>query len=238
MTRPAFGIPGASARLVSALALACAAVGCRGSTPPTQHYTLVAPDHAGLDETSVAASARGLAAALESSAVRGSPTIVVEDFSADAAYVDLRIAYRTDPVRLAYYTYHEWAALPGVLVPDQLRELLERSGYFASVSRDPSSGADANLEGRISRFEEVDVSEDEWVAVIVLELRLEDARTNATLETWTSRARVPVKEQSPSGVAWALSRGLADIAERLAPELASLASKPRSTRADSSQRDP
>jgi len=214
------GLAGRRRWAAVALLASVGALGCRGSTPSTRHYTLVTPDEKPpLEESSAPAPGR-----------MTGPVLVIEDFSADAAYVDLRMAYRTEPVRLDYYAYHQWAALPGVLVADQLRILLEQTGRFRSVTRNPTGQADAFLEGRVSRFEEVDVSADKWMGVIVLDLRLEDASTRETLASQTARAEVELTERSPAGLAWALSRGLTQIAARWGAEWAALADRGEASR--------
>lgn len=215
------------------LALRFGLAGC-ASVPATQHYRLT---EAPTGEPEASAIPRRLqqAGALYAPEASASPSrppgagppgsLSVSDFSADAAYEDVRIAYRRAPVRLDYYNYHEWVALPGVMVADVLRSALDRTGWFDRVLREPASGTDLRLEGRVLRFEEVDLSDERWEAALALELWVEDAKTDAPLFHGTFERSVPVAERSPAGVAVALSVALGLVVEELAPTLARLAAE-------------
>lgn len=140
------------------------------------------------------------------------PILVVEAFSAVGAYDDDRIVYRTSPHRLDYYHYHRWSASPGVLVADYLRESLRATGRFQAVLAHRTEGADLILEGRVIAFEEVDVSEEQWLGRATIELLLRDAREGRVLWTTTVTRDRPLPERNPEGLARALSQVVATVA--------------------------
>ena len=93
--------------LLAPLALLAA---CGGKLPETRYYQL-------------AADAPRTASATETG--RGELVLVLEPLSADDAYQDERIVYRTGPYRLDYYQYHRWSASPGVMITGYLEDALD-----------------------------------------------------------------------------------------------------------------
>jgi ABC-type uncharacterized transport system auxiliary subunit len=191
-----------TARAAIAVLVACAA--CGGKLPETRYYQLAAPT-AGL---------RG-----------GDGILVLDTLATDAAYDDERIVYRTTPFRLDYYQYHHWSSAPGVMVGNYLEQALENSGKFRAVVREMSPDAAVVLAGRVVAIEEVDRSTTEWLGRVVLELVLTDARTSEIL--WTDRLEEtePLRQQTPEGLAAALSAAMSRIAARTAPVIADLAER-------------
>ncbi len=190
----------------AAIALVAAAWAWGGKVPQTRYYQLAAP-----------APAPALAPA--DRAPRDGLVIAVEPLSADDAYQDERIVYRTGPYRLDYYEYHRWSAAPGVLVAGYLERALERTGRFRAVVRELSPDADVVLGGRVVAIEEVDESPTRWIGRIAVELRLEDARTGAVLWVRELAETEPLAVQSPEGLARALSAAMARIAARAISEI-------------------
>jgi len=191
-------------RLRLALGLACMACACGARTPETHYYQLAAPG----------ASQRG-----------GDTVLVLETLTADAAYDDERIVYRTTPVRLDYYQYHRWTSAPGIMVTAYLERALEASGRFRAVVRDATADAAVVLSGRVLAIEEVDRSRTEWLGRLVVELTLADARTGAALWTEQLEETEPLRQQSPEGLAGALSRAMSRIVAQTAPRIAELAER-------------
>ena len=183
----------------AAVALACAA--CAGKLPDTRYYQLAAPD----------AKVRG-----------GDAMLVLEALTTDAAYDDDRIVYRTTPFRIDYYQYHRWSSAPGVMVGNYLEQAFEHSGKFRAVVRDSAPDAPVILTGRVLAIEEVDRSKTEWVGRIVLELLLTDARSGEALWTEQFEETEPLGQQSPEGLAAALSVAMARIVARTVPVVADL----------------
>jgi ABC-type uncharacterized transport system auxiliary subunit len=185
-----------------ALGLACAA--CAGKMPDTRYYQLAPP-----------ASRVG----------GGDGLIVLETLTTDAAYDDERIVYRTTPFRLDYYQYHRWSSAPGVMVGNYLEQAFEHSGKFRAVVRDATPDAPVILAGRVIAIEEVDRSKTAWIGRIVLELILTDARTGEALWSEQFEETEPLLQQTPEGLAAALSAAMSRIVAHTVPVIADLADR-------------
>jgi ABC-type uncharacterized transport system auxiliary subunit len=190
--------------------LACAA--CGGKLPDTRYYQLAPPG---------AARAHG-----------GDGLLVLEALTADAAYDDDRIVYRTTPFRLDYYQYQRWSSAPGAMVGNYLEQALETSGKFRAVVREMTPDAPVVLTGRVVAIEEIDRSKTEWVGRIALELLLTDARTGEALWTDQLEETEPLRQQSPEGLAAALSIAMSRIAAHAIPTIADLADRQTRLHAD------
>jgi ABC-type uncharacterized transport system auxiliary subunit len=176
---------------------------CAGKTPETRFYQLATP------ATSGATNHAGV-------------TLAIEPLDTDPAYDDERMVYRLTPYRLDYYNYHRWSSAPGTLIADFLERSFENSGRFRTVTRD-GHAAPVTLGGRVVAIEEVDKSKTTWVGRIVVELRVTDATTGDVLWTEQYEETEPVKEQTPEGLAAALSTALRRISDRALPIVADLA---------------
>lgn len=137
--------------------------------------------------------------------------LAVENFSAGPAYDGARMAYKEDPYRLDYYHFHRWAASPGLIVADVLRDTYRMSEAFESVTSGYAARADVVLTGRVLALEEIDVNENKWVGHVSVDLRLRNAATGQMIWSKTVRKRRKLKEQSPPGLAQAISRLLTEI---------------------------
>jgi len=181
---------------------ACAA--CGGKLPETRYYQLAvaAPPAHGDDRV-----------------------LVLDALATDAGYDDERIVYRTTPFRVDYYQYHRWTSAPGVMVGNFLEQGLEHTGKFRAVVRDMSPDAPVVLAGRVLAIEEVDRSKTEWLGRIVLELVLTDARTSEVVWTEQFEETEPLRQQTPEGLAAALSIAMSRIVAQTAPVVAELADR-------------
>jgi ABC-type uncharacterized transport system auxiliary subunit len=180
--------------------LVLALTACAGKVPATRYYQLATP-------STPAPSNSGVA-------------LVVETLDTDNAYDDERMVYRLTPYRLDYYNYHRWSAPPGTLVGNFLEAAFESSGRFRTVSRELIPQAPVILGGRVLALEEVDKSKTSWVGHVVIELRLTDATTGEVLWSQQFEENEPVKEQTPEGLAQALSKALDRIARNALPFIA------------------
>jgi ABC-type uncharacterized transport system auxiliary subunit len=210
--RPAAGRLAAQIVFASLAALiALAAGGCGGKLPETRYYQLAAPTHHG---------------------ARGQEVLVLEAPTTDGAYDDERIVYRTTPFRLDYYQYHRWSSPPGAMIGNYLEQAFEASGKFRAVVRDATPDAPVILTGRVVAIEEIDRSKTDWAGHIVLELVLSDARTGAALWSEQLEETEPLRQQSPEGLAAALSTAMARIATRVVPVVAGLTERQARLRAE------
>ena len=200
-----------TARWIHLAVVAALATACGGKLPETRYYQLAPPadKHTGGDEL-----------------------LVLESLTADAAYDDDRIVYRTTPFRLDYYQYQRWSSSPGLMVGNYLEQAFETSGKFRAVVREMTPDAAAVLAGRVVAIEEVDRSKTEWVGRIVLELVLTDARTGEALWTQQLEETEPLRQQTPEGLAQALSVAMSRIAAQTIPVVAELTSKQARAHAD------
>jgi ABC-type uncharacterized transport system auxiliary subunit len=178
-----------------------------GGAPPVRYYQLAAPE---------SAEASG-----------GDVVLAVEQLTADAAFEDQRMVYRTSPYRVDYYYYHRWSAPPSLLVTDYLRMAYARTGRFRAVVSGYTPEATAVLTGRVLALEEVDgdQSDGPWRGRVRLELALRDGRSGELLWSRTLSEEEPVESRSPEGVAQALTRAVARIVESTAPEIAGHANR-------------
>lgn len=189
-------------RYILLLALAA----CAGKVPETRYYQLAAPQQAGLQPGESA-----------------EPSVAIEPLTADGAYDDERIVYRVTPYRLDYYNYHRWSAPPGTMLSNYLQDAFSRSGRFRAVVHEPTESVPVTLGGRVIAIEEVDQSKTSWVGRIAVELTLTDTLTNKVL--WSQRfdETEPLSEQTPEGLARALSAAMARITRRALPAVADIA---------------
>jgi len=190
---------------------------CGGKLPATRYYQLATPPTPAPSNSGVA--------------------LVVETLETDNAYDDERIVYRLTPYRLDYYNYHRWSAPPGTLIGNFLEATLEASGRFRSVSREENPNAPVILGGRVIALEEVDKSKTAWVGHAVIELRLTDAATGDVVWTQQFDETEPCKEQTPEGLAMALSKALDRIAKTALPMIADHATQIAKANGDAKARD-
>lgn len=149
--------------------------------------------------------------------------LAVEPFSADVAYDQDRIVFRSSPYRLDYYHYHRWSAAPALMLADAMRQAYSKSGYFNLVTMGGGARADVVLSGHVTALEEVDITDDEWQGRVWVELQLRDARTGALVWTRAYREEEPVEELTPEGVARAITKAVTRIVRDSTPQIAEVA---------------
>lgn len=176
--------------LVTIAMLGPAACSLARRTPAIRYYTLAPP---------------GAPPGALGGAVR------VGNFTADQPYTGERIAYRTSPYRLDYYTYHRWAADPRRLLAATARDYLEQAGQKGAA------GPALEIEGHIRRLEEVD-ADDAWEGALVLDLKVSRGGKQLLERSYTESE--PTQARNPEAVVAALSRALGRILDRLASDLA------------------
>jgi ABC-type uncharacterized transport system auxiliary subunit len=172
--------------LVVALALAGCALA--RTTPNVRYYTLAITTP---PSTSVGAPIR------------------VGTINSDQPYATERIAFRTSPYQLDYYTYHRWAADPRNLIRTVARDYFERAGG--------ASGVPFELDGNIRRLEEVDEPSGRRGA-LALDVRL--ARGGRVVLERAYSESEPAESPRPEAVAAALSRALQRILDQVLAEAA------------------
>lgn len=133
-------------------------------------------------------------------------------FTADQPYATERLAYRSSPYRLDYYSYHRWAADPRQLIAAATRDYIERA-----VAGSAAPGATPLLvSGHIRRIEEVD-EPDGWHGDLVLDIKVH--RGGAVVLERSFSESEPAEARNPEAVAAALSRALERTLNRLIEDL-------------------
>lgn len=188
-------------------ALSLALLGACASTPPATHYyqLVVLRPHA-------------------RQASRMPVGLSIEPLAVDAAYATDRIVYRRSRYRLDYYHYHRWSSAPSLELTDYLRQAYARTGHFTLVTSQPmGEPGTATLTGRILALEEVDESETRWVGRVALELALFDGTNAEPLWSESFVEQEPLDEQSPEGLARALSIALDRVVRKSSGAIAAAA---------------
>jgi len=154
-------------------------------------------------------------------------TLGIRPFDAAQPYRQ-RMAYRTGDARLDYYDHAEWVEPARDSVTRALLDAIEATGRFGDVGLSHDVGApDLLLIGHIRRFDEVR-SESPWVAECEVRIELRRGIKREAVWTATLVGREPIEdgrtspEGDPSALAQAMSRAVADVAQRAAEEIAAL----------------
>ena len=147
----------------------------------------------------------------------------VELFAAPHHLNSTNMVYRPRPYELKAYAYHRWQAPPAALVTDMLLRDLRASGLFQGVFDYQQSGtARFRLEGAVQEFTEVDNPEG-WQAVLSVWVTLADLRqvevTRRVILARNYQETEPLVEQTPAGLAAAMSRALARLSARITADL-------------------
>lgn len=155
--------------------------------------------------------------------------LAIEPLAADGAYATDRIVYRRSRYRLDYYHYHRWSAPPALALAEYLRQAYARTSLFAQVTVEPTAAQPtATLSGRILALEEVDESDTRWLGRVALELALFEPNTDQPLWSGTFLEEESLAEQSPEGLARAISVALERIVRQSSGPIARAAAATRS----------
>lgn len=142
-------------------------------------------------------------------ATRLDAPVHVGAITSDQPYATERVAYRSSPYQLDYYTYHRWAADPRELVRTVMRDYFERAGG--------TGGVPFEIQGNIRRLEEVDDPAG-WRGALELDVRV--TRGGAVLVERTFSETEPAESRRPEAIAAALSRALQRILDQVLAEAA------------------
>jgi hypothetical protein len=149
-------------------------------------------------------------------AVLGSPPagvpgrVEVGTFTADEIYETPRLAYRTSPFQIQYYTFHRWAAGSSEnAVSAAVRD------YLASAT-DAGSAPPVRIDGHLRRIEEVD-ADGQRSGIVVLELSASCGDAPCLTHAYEDSERA--EEDTPEAVVAAMSRALGRILDRFVADL-------------------
>jgi hypothetical protein len=99
------------------------------------------------------------------------------------------------------------------------------------VTAQANESVPVTLGGRVIALEEVDRSKTSWLGRVAVELTLTDTLTSKVLWSQRFEETEPLKEQTPEGLAQALSVAMARITQRALPEVVDLATQATAERA-------
>jgi len=139
----------------------------------------------------------------------------VDLFSVAQAFNSPDMVYRPSSYQTGTYHYHRWFVNPGQLVTDFLLRDFRHSGLFKGIfPYDSTVKTRFQLEGAVEEFQEVDAG-DAWSAVLALNITLLDTTkeeiTEKVLFQKNYRAVEPLTEQTPQGLAAAMSRAMQQL---------------------------
>lgn len=176
----------AVAVLVALAAAACSPLSPR-KIPQTRYYTLSIP---GAPTTAV-----------------GRP-IELGVFTVAPAYGGQRLAYRSSPWRLDYYTFHRWAAPPAAAVSEAIRDYLERAPRA-------DGAAAVRVSGHLRTLEELDEGGRRY-GTLTIELAI--SRAGGMPASTVYAVKEPAERADPEAVVAALSRALGKAVDQALAE--------------------
>ena len=149
--------------------------------------------------------------------------IKVERFTVAPAYNSHRIIYQDQRFKRDEYYYHKWRSNPGDMVRYLLTRDIRESGLFKAVlpyeSRFPYSFI---LEGSVDEFLEEETP-SQWNGVVCVSIVFLKADETDVVKRMvfqkTYRARAACPDQSPRGLAQAMSTAMAEISEEILRDL-------------------
>ncbi len=148
----------------------------------------------------------------------GKTSLVIRPLTARDPYDQERMVYRTSPYAFDLYHAHRWASSPAEQVTHWTRRYLQTTGLFSQVFPTTDSNADVVLGGVIRQCEELD-HEATWEAALSIDFWL--TRPNEQAPFWFQSYAVTkaAGRRNPEAIAEAMSRGLADILQRLTTDI-------------------
>ena len=124
--------------------------------------------------------------------------ILVRRFNAELAYDKQEIVYRDSPYAFGYYTYKLWASKPRKMLQQLVVSHLRRSGVVAELREHlVDSAPDFELEGEIIAIEEVNSTEEQWLARLAMRFTLRRYEGRRAVWSWEFDEQRPVPERSP-----------------------------------------
>lgn len=147
----------------------------------------------------------------------------VELFAAPQYLRSTNMLYQPRPYEIKAYAYHRWQVEPAAMVTDLLVRDLRESGLFQGIFSYSQGGtARYRVEGAVQEFAEVD-DPGGWLAVVAVSVTLLDL-TQAELSrrvilSRNYRETELMEDQTPTGLAAAMSRAWARLSSRIIADL-------------------
>jgi ABC-type uncharacterized transport system auxiliary subunit len=150
-------------------------------------------------------------------------------FAVAQAFNSTAMIYQEKPQKSDSYQYNRWRVNPGYLVTDYLSRDFRQARLFSAVFA-PGSPEPARfrLEGGVEEIQEVDEPTG-WQAsltltVTLLDLQAEDSDRQVVFQK-TYRAREPLAQKTPPGLAAAMSQAMARLSQEILAEVYQAARK-------------
>ncbi len=203
MMKPRRRVVGAFAVLVMA-SLTCFSQGCiGGEVVQRSYFTLDYP----MDRVADGVKSHGA-------------TVLVRRFTTDLAYDKNEVVYRQSPYSFGYYTYKLWASKPRKMLQQLVTSHLRRSEVVAEITDQLGDTEPTyELRGEVMAIEEVNSSDEQWLARLSLRLWLTKYGQRRVVWSWEFDETRPVPERSPFFVVKTLSEILASQLEEATRDL-------------------
>lgn len=150
-------------------------------------------------------------------------TLKIERFSVARAFNNKSMVFRPEPYHLDVYVSDRWMTNPGDMVSDYLLRDLRNSGLFKAVfSFRDLEDARYVLEGSVDEFLEIDTDDTRTAAMTISVTLFDFSRTgtpNRLLFQKKFQASEPIKEKTPTGLAHAMSNGMAKLSAQIIQEI-------------------
>jgi ABC-type uncharacterized transport system auxiliary subunit len=147
-------------------------------------------------------------------------TVLVRRFATDLAYDKNEIVYRQSPYSFGYYTYKLWASKPRKMLQQLVTTHLRRSEVVSEITDQlGDSEPTYELRGEVMAIEEVNSSDEQWLARLSLRLWLTKYGQRRVVWSWEFDETRPVPERSPFFVVKTLSEILASQLEEATRDL-------------------
>ena len=146
-------------------------------------------------------------------------TIKIERFSVARDFNSQDMVFRPEPYQLDSYASNRWMVNPGDMVSDYLLRDIRNAGLFrAAFSFRDLEDARYVMEGSVDEFLEVDADQSR-TAVMTLSVTLFDFSragvSNRLLFQKKYQAKVPIMEKTATGLARAMSVGMAKLSAQI-----------------------
>ncbi|MBW1713387.1 MAG: membrane integrity-associated transporter subunit PqiC [Deltaproteobacteria bacterium] len=145
--------------------------------------------------------------------------LAVPPFKAPEPLARTNIIHRSSNRTLVHYQSYYWEQPPADVAHRQLVATLRAAKVFKQITtRRLALEADLTLKGRVTRFEEVDLSEGRFALV---NLAVELSRPDSGTVFWSDQveARIAVTSEGPEALAEAMSQALKECVDEVVAEV-------------------
>jgi len=143
----------------------------------------------------------------------------IEDIHSNEVYWTQRMAFRSSPYRVEYFTFRQWARRPGEMVQNAILLYYRNRNIFRKVLAEYSSiEPDIDLKASIYSMEMVK-GENQWYVSFAMDLEFIDHRKEQVILTHSFSRKEPVRARKPVLLAGKISKILEEELARAAEKL-------------------